>query len=64
MSKHNVGLKPLLNEGLAYTEFYGKLVCKFRKIADKIDFFVEFMKSSTRYKKKKEYSRHRYQPKH
>ena len=32
VSKYNVGLKTLLLQGLSEPEFYGDLVCKFRKI--------------------------------
>ena len=51
MSKYNVGLKTLLQEGLFESEFYGDLVYKFRKIVGKTDFFffVQFKKTVTRY---------------
>ena len=32
ISKHNVGLKTLVSEGLSEPEFYGDLVYKFKKI--------------------------------
>ena len=32
ISKYNVGLKTLLNEGLSEPEFYGDLVYKFKKL--------------------------------
>ena len=38
MSKHNVGLKTLLQEGMFEPEFYGDLIYKFRKIVGKTDF--------------------------
>ena len=37
VSKHNVGLKTLLLQGLSEPEFYGDLVYKFRKIIGKND---------------------------
>ena len=39
MSKFNVGLKPLLHQGLSEPEFYGDLVYKFKKIEGRADFF-------------------------
>ena len=51
MSKHKVDFKTFLHEGLAEPEFYGDLVCKFRKIAGKLIFFVQFKKFVTCYKK-------------
>ena len=38
VSKYNVGLKTLLLQGLSEPEFYGDLVCKFRKIIGKKNF--------------------------
>ena len=38
VSKYNVGLKTLLQQGLSEPEFYGDLVYKFRKIIGKNDF--------------------------
>ena len=38
MSKYNVGLKTLLQEGQSKLELYGDLVYKFRKIVGKTDF--------------------------
>ena len=51
MSKYNVGLKTLLLEGLSEPEFYGDLVCKFRKIIGKNDFPYHFKKIIVHYKK-------------
>ena len=51
VSKHNVGLKTLLLQGLSEPEFYGDLVYKFRKIIDKNDFPYHFKKIIVRYKK-------------
>ena len=51
MSKYNVGLKRLLQEGLSEPEFYGDLVYKFRKIIGKTDFPYHFKKIIARYKK-------------
>ena len=38
ISKYNVGLKTLLNEGISEPEFYGDLVYKFRKLIGSNDF--------------------------
>ena len=51
VSKFNVGLKTLLLQGLSEPEFYGDLVCKFRKIIGKNDFHYHFKKIIFRYKK-------------
>ena len=53
VSKYNVGLKPLLLQGLSEPEVYGDLVYKFRKIIGKIDFPYHFKKKKiiVRYKK-------------
>ena len=51
VSKYNVGLKRLLQEGLSEPEFYGNLVYKFRKIIGKNDFPYHFKKIIVRYKK-------------
>ena len=51
MSKYNVGLKRLLQEGLSEPEFYGDLVYKFRQIIGKNDFPYHFKKITVRYKK-------------
>ena len=51
MSKYNVGLKRLLQEGFSEPEYYGDLVYKFRKIIGKNDFPYHFKKINVRYKK-------------
>ena len=51
VSKYNVGLKRLLQEGLSEPEFYGDLVYEFRKIIGKNDFPYHFKKIIVRYKK-------------
>ena len=51
MSKYNVGLKTFLLQGLSEPEFYGDLVCKFRKIISKNDFPYHFKQTIVRYKK-------------
>ena len=51
MTKYNVGLKPLLLQGLSESKFYGDLVYKFRKIIGKNDFPYHFYKIILRYKK-------------
>ena len=51
VSKFNVGLKSLLQQGLSEPEFYGDLVYKFRKIYACNDFSTEFRKIILRYKK-------------
>ena len=42
ISKYNVGLKTLLNEGLSEPEFYGDLVYKFKKLIGSSDFSFQF----------------------
>ena len=49
VSKFNVGLKPLLQQGLSESEFYGDLVYKFRKIYACNDFSNQFRKIIIRY---------------
>ena len=53
-SKFNVGLKPLLHQGLSEPEFYGDLVYKLKKKKKKnegrADFSVQFRKIIVRYK--------------
>ena len=49
MSKYNVGLKTLLQQGLSEPEFYGVLVYKFRKIVNNNDFPYHFKKIIVRY---------------
>ena len=51
VSKFNVGLKSLLQQGLSEPEFYGDLVYKFRKIYACNDFSTQFRKITLRYKK-------------
>ena len=49
VSKFNVGLKPLLQQGLSEPEFYRGLVYKFRKIFACNDFSTQFRKIIPRY---------------
>ena len=50
-SKFNVGLKPLLHQGLSEPEFYGDLVYKLKKKNEgRADFSVQFRKIIVRYK--------------
>ena len=51
VSKSNVGLKSLLQQGLSEPEFYGDLVYKFRKIYACYDFSTQFRKIVLQYKK-------------
>ena len=51
ISMYNVGLKPLLREGLSEPEFYGDLVYKFYKLAGRTDFSFQFRKIITRYRR-------------
>ena len=51
VSKFNVGLKSLLQQGVSEPEFYGDLVYKFRKIYACNDFSAQFLKIILRYKK-------------
>ena len=51
ISKYNVGLKTLLNEGLWEPEFYGDLVYKFKKLIGSNDFSFQFRKIITRYRR-------------
>ena len=55
VSKFNVGLKPLLLQGLSEPEFYGDLVYKFKKFKKKnegrADFSDQFRKIIVRYKR-------------
>ena len=51
ISKFNVGLKSLLNQGLSEPEFYGDLVYKFRKIRGMTDFSDQFRKIIMRNKR-------------
>ena len=49
VSKFNVGLKSILQQGLSETDFYGNLVYKFRNIYACNDFSTEFRKTILRY---------------
>ena len=51
-SKFNVGLKPLLHQGLSEPEFYGDLAYKLKKKKNegRADFSVQFRKIIVRYK--------------
>ena len=51
ISKFNVGLKSLLNQGLSETEFNGDLVYKFKKIRGMAIFFYQFRKIIMRYER-------------
>ena len=42
ISKFNVGLKSLVNQGQSEAEFYGDLVYKFKKITGRTDFYDKF----------------------
>ena len=44
VSKFNVGLKPLLHQGLSEPEFYGEIVYKFKNIEGRADFSDQFRK--------------------
>ena len=47
----NVGLKTLLREGLSEPEFYGDLNYKFKKLIGRKDFYFQFRKIITRYRR-------------
>ena len=51
ITKFNVGLKSLLQQGLSESEFYGDLVYKLKKIRDMTDFSSQFRKVIMRYKR-------------
>ena len=51
ISKFNVGLKSLLQQGLSEPEFYGDLVYKFKKIRGMTDFSDQFRKIKMCYKR-------------
>ena len=51
VSKFNVGLKSLLQQGLSEPEFYNDLVYKFRKVYACYDFSTQFRKIILPYKK-------------
>ena len=46
VSKFNVGLKTLLHRGLSEPEFYGDLVCGFKKVEGRVDFLISSEKLS------------------
>ena len=50
ISKFNVGIKSLLDQGLSESEFYGDLVYKFKKIRGMTYFSDQFRKIIMRYK--------------
>ena len=51
VSTFNVGLKPLLQQGLSEPEFYDDLVYKFKTNEDRADFSDQFRKIIVRYKR-------------
>ena len=51
VSKFNVGLKTLLQQGLSEPEFYGDLVYKYKKIVGRFDFSDQFRKIIVCYKR-------------
>ena len=51
ISKYNVGLKTLLGEGLPEPDFYGDLVYEFKKLIGRNDFYFQFRKTITRYRR-------------
>ena len=51
VSKFNVGLKPLLHQGLSEPEFYGDLVYKFRTNEGRADFSDQLRKIIVRHKR-------------
>ena len=51
ISKFNVGLKSLLQQGLSEPEFYGDLVCNFKQIMGRTDFSDQFRKIIIRHKR-------------
>ena len=51
ITKFNVGLKSLLQQGLSEPEFYGDLVYKLKKIRGMTDFSSQFRKVIMRYKR-------------
>ena len=51
ITKFNVGLKSLLQQGLSEPEFYGDLVYKLKKIRGMMDFSSQFWKVIMRYKR-------------
>ena len=51
VSKYNIGLRSLLQQGLSEPEFYGDLVYKLRKIVGKTEFPDQFKKIIIRFKR-------------
>ena len=51
ISKHNVGLKTHLGEGLLEPDFYSDLVYKFKTLLRRNDFSFQFRKIITRYRR-------------
>ena len=51
ISKFNVGLISLLHQGLSEPEFYGDLVCQFKKIMGRTDFSDQIRKIKIRHKR-------------
>ena len=51
-SKFQVGIKPLLRQGLSEPEFYGDLVYKLKKIVGSYNFSVQLIKIFSHYNKK------------
>ena len=51
LEKYSVSLKTLLQQGISEPEFYGDLVCRFRKIVGKSNFSEQFRKLINRYKR-------------
>ena len=51
VSKFNVGLKTLLHQSLSEPEFYGDLVCKFKRVVGGADFSDQFKRVVVRYKR-------------
>ena len=51
ITKFNVGLKSLLQQGLSEPEFYGDLVYKLKKIRGMTDFSSQFQKVIMHYKR-------------
>ena len=49
--KFNIGLKPLLHQGLSEPEFYGDLVYKFKQLKVRLIFLISSEKNVIRYKR-------------
>ena len=50
VDKYSVSLKTLLQQDISEPDFYGDLVCRFRKIVGKSNFSEQFRKFINRYK--------------